>query len=105
MPGKLTINGKDYAVIPMAEYQRLTGRREPALPDADAKGRRPAREAIRATVGHSIMQRRLDAGLSQKQLASRAGISAETLSRIEAGKHRPQAATIDRLAAALGEGE
>jgi ribosome-binding protein aMBF1 (putative translation factor) len=77
--------------------------RLPDLPKADRKGRRPARQAIRATVARSIIRKRLAAGLSQKELATKAGITPETLSRIESGKHRPQTATFDKIVEALGE--
>ena len=103
MTGMLNIDGKQYAVIPLDECARLTGQALPDLPEADAKGTRRAREAIRATIARSVIQRRLKAGLSQAALAERAGIHAETLSRIETGKHRPQAATRERLEQALGE--
>ncbi|MEX2672457.1 MAG: helix-turn-helix transcriptional regulator [Phycisphaeraceae bacterium] len=103
MRNVLTIEGKEYAVIPMEEYRRLTGANLPSLPQPNAQGTRPAREAIRTTLARSVITKRLAAGLTQKELAQRAGISAETLSRIESAKHRPQAATLERIAAALGE--
>jgi transcriptional regulator with XRE-family HTH domain len=51
-----------------------------------------------------IRQRRL-AGLTQRQLAAKAGISAETISRLErAGiTANPETSTLQRLAAALGK--
>jgi DNA-binding XRE family transcriptional regulator len=102
MTGILTIEGKKYAVVPLDEYERLAGAALPELPKADRKGRRPARQAIRATLARSIIRRRLSAGMSQKELAEKAGVAPETLSRIESGKHRPQTATLDKIAEALG---
>lgn len=42
-------------------------------------------------------------GLSQAQLAYRAGTSQQALSRIEAGRSSPSIALLERLAAACGE--
>jgi ribosome-binding protein aMBF1 (putative translation factor) len=99
----MTLKGKKYVLVPEAEYERLAGVALPPLPKADRKGRRPARQTVRATLARSIIRKRVAAGLSQKELAEQAGISPETLSRIESGKHRPQTATIDKIAQALEE--
>jgi transcriptional regulator with XRE-family HTH domain len=42
------------------------------------------------------------AGLTQEQLATRSGVTQETISRLERGSHTPQARTLQRLADALG---
>jgi len=104
MPGTLTINGEEYVVLPVDEYERLTGTKYPALPAADRHGRRDAHGAIRASIGRSVVRRRVAAGLSQQALADEAGVSVETLSRIERGRHRPQAATLEKLEQVLPEG-
>ena len=101
--GTLTIDGKEYVVLPVDEYERLTGTHYPDLPAADRHGRRDARGAIRASIGRSVIRRRIAAGLSQKDLAERAGVSVETLSRIERGRHRPQPATLEKLEQVLPE--
>lgn len=49
-----------------------------------------------------IRAARLRAGLSQGELARRAGISRQSLSYAETGAHRPQPGTIEKLAGALG---
>lgn len=103
MPATLTIDGRDYIVVPREDFERLTGAKAPKLPRADKQGRRPARSALRATFAQSLIRRRIAAGLTQKQIAEQAGIATETLSRIETGKHRPQAATVEKIAGALGE--
>jgi len=41
------------------------------------------------------------AGLSQRELALKAGVRVETLCRIETGKHIPSVPTIDKLDRAL----
>jgi transcriptional regulator with XRE-family HTH domain len=52
-----------------------------------------------------IAQRRKAAGLTQAQLASRAGIRLETLNRIERGKTTPDFSTIRKLVHAVQEAE
>ncbi len=51
--------------------------------------------------GAKIKICRLRAGLSQAGLAQRAGISPNTVARLERGEHRPTLATIEALAHAL----
>jgi len=40
--------------------------------------------------------------MSQKELATKTGLTIATVSRLEGGKHRPHFATVRRLAEALG---
>lgn len=51
-----------------------------------------------------VRERRLHHGLTQAQLALRAGTTQAALSRLEAGGLSPTAATVDRLLFAMGEG-
>jgi predicted transcriptional regulator len=53
---------------------------------------------------HELRELRRRAGLTQKQLASRAGVSQALIARIEAGKVDPSLSTLRRILAALGEG-
>ena len=53
-------------------------------------------------MGAYIRNRRRSLGLSQAQLAVRAGISEAEISRLEAGHRRPNFETGIRLAQALG---
>jgi tetratricopeptide (TPR) repeat protein/transcriptional regulator with XRE-family HTH domain len=56
--------------------------------------------------GDLLRQHRLEAGLSQEELAEVAGISARAISDLERGaRHRPYRATVGRLAQALGLAE
>lgn len=52
--------------------------------------------------GAHLKQLRTDAGLTQEQLADRAGISENTIATIEAGKLNTSVATCFELAKALG---
>jgi transcriptional regulator with XRE-family HTH domain len=53
-------------------------------------------------IGRRIMSLRTIAGLTQAQLASGTGISAQTIYTLEHGKHQPQALTYLRLVTFLG---
>ena len=53
-------------------------------------------------IGASIRSQRLEAGLTQKQLAARAGITQTVLSRTESGSGNPTLSLLEDLAAALG---
>jgi len=51
--------------------------------------------------GRVIRDLRLAAGLSQRELADAAGISQQSLSSYETGRHRPAAAVLAQVTAAL----
>ena len=54
--------------------------------------------------GRILRGARSRAGLSQRQLAARAGIPQESIARIEAGRVDPRMGTVDRLLEACGVG-
>lgn len=101
----VTINGKAYVIVERASYEALKYKNKgailPAFPPKDKDGYYPAAEAIRVSIARDIISERLDAGLSQKELANLAGIRVETLCRIETGKHSPSVKSIERIEAAL----
>lgn len=49
-----------------------------------------------------LVARRLQAGLTQEQLAHRSGIHQSEISKVERGRINPTKETLDALAAALG---
>jgi DNA-binding XRE family transcriptional regulator len=107
-PQYLAIAGKRMVLLDESEYIRLRQRAddwEPALPERDADGNYPADEALGVIVARKIMRRRRALGLTQVDLASRAGIRPETLNRIEQGKHSPSVATVDKIDRALKHAE
>jgi HTH-type transcriptional regulator / antitoxin HipB len=65
----------------------------------------PVEDAAGATLAPGIAKlvsaRRETLGLSQRELAKRAGISHTVISRIEGGEHSPSPKTLERLADAL----
>ena len=101
----ILLEGKPYVVLPRDEYDRLTTLAKaaelPPLPQPDAQGNYPAVEYARASLARKIIRDRVAVGLSQRDLALRAGVRVETLCRIETGKHIPSVPTIDKLDRAL----
>jgi len=101
----VTLAGQRFVILPEAEYRRLRGKTseeaEPVLPAPDARGNYPAVEAARVLLARKIIRRRRAAGLSQVELARRAGVRVETLSRLEHAKHSPNVATVDKIVRAL----
>lgn len=53
-------------------------------------------------LGQRLRQLRLQAGLTQAELARRTGIHRPNIARVEAGRHTPSLETLARLAAAIG---
>ena len=102
----LELAGKRWAIMPEKEYKRLAahagaGSDWPALPKADAQGNYPAVEYARMSLARKIIKARRQAGLTQAELARRAGIRPETLNRVERGKTTPDTATIAKIQRAL----
>ena len=58
-------------------------------------------ELDRASLAEKLVRRRNAAGLSQAELARRAGVRPETLNRIERGKSNPDFATVRKLVVAM----
>jgi DNA-binding XRE family transcriptional regulator len=104
-PRSMKIDGEPYVVLSQAEYDRLAGVvREtplPLYPEADARGNFPAVDYARISIARDILTARARAGLSQKELAQRAGIRVETLCRLEKGKHSAALETLLALDRAL----
>jgi DNA-binding XRE family transcriptional regulator len=57
------------------------------------------------TLPERLIQRRLACGLSQAELARRAGVRVETLNRIERGRTTPDFATVRKLVLAMKAAE
>jgi len=102
------VNGKRMVLLDEGEYHRLRRKAdewEPLLPEPDAEGNYPAEEALRVGLARSILRHRRRAGLTQAELARRAGIRPETLNRIEQAKQVPSMATVEKIDRALNEAE
>lgn len=69
------------------------------------EGLTPGFDLDRASLADKLVRRRRAAGLSQAELARRAGIRAETLNRIERGRNTPDFATVRKLVLAMNAAE
>ena len=101
-------NGRQMVLLEESEYERLMMKAdewEPLLPELDADGTYPAKEHMLASLVRKIIRHRRMLGLSQTELARRAGIRPETLNRIEQGKHSPSVPTVEKIDQALKQAE
>jgi len=71
------------------------------LPKPDKHGTTPAVVFARTSLARKIIRARSEAGMSQKELATAAGIRVETLCRFETGKHTARVTTVEKIARAL----
>ncbi len=70
---------------------------------ADADERRLLAESRRRfSLGARLLDRRLSAGMTQRQLAVASGVDQAEISRIERGQANPTAQTLHALGAPLG---
>lgn len=99
----LDIDGKKLVVLTEEAFAELMEKAGvlPPLPPADKRGARDALAFADAAIARKLISRRIRAGLTQKELAKRAGIRLETICRLEGGKHAPTRETIARINAAL----
>lgn len=81
-------------ILPEAVFREIA---EEAVQE-DARARV---DAYRQKVGEQIRQRRESLGMTQEELADRAGIPQSHVSRLECGRHAPTHLTMQRVAAAL----
>jgi DNA-binding XRE family transcriptional regulator len=69
--------------------------------DGDEAVQEPTGANLAPGIAKLVASRREALGLSQRELAKRAGISHTVISRIEGGEHSPSPKTLERLADAL----
>ena len=101
---RVRVKGQRKVVLDEAAYEALLRKAdlwEPDLPSADASGNYPALAALAVLQARDILRARRKLGLSQVELARRAGIRPETLNRIEQGRNKPSVPTIAKLDRAL----
>lgn len=55
-----------------------------------------------SAIGHRLKVARVKAGMALKDVAGRAGITSQALSRLERGEVDPKWSTIERITRALG---
>ena len=94
---RVRMGGQDYVLLPASEYPRVRGTGRKVVFDAI--------EVVSWSIGRDLRRLRRKAGLSQAEVAARAKIRAETLSRLENGRGNPTVATLRRILQALGATE
>src|SRR5208282_6273907 len=104
----LKLAGKRFVIMEERDFHRLERRAGtadegglPALPKPLPDGNYPAVEAMRVGLARRLIRDRRAVGLTQVELARRAGIAAESPNRIEKGKLTPTMATLQKIDRAL----
>jgi DNA-binding XRE family transcriptional regulator len=100
---RVELDGIRYVILREAAFESLcrkAGIGQDCLAPAD-ESLDPGFELDRASLSQKLVRRRRAAGLSQAELARRAGIRPETLNRIERGRTTPDFATIRKLVEAM----
>ena len=109
----IEVGGQRVAVLPEPEYLKLLelsglATLDSDMPDLPKKlpgGGYPALEYLRANLARDIVQARRDLGLSQAELARRAGMLPAALNRIERGRVDPGVSTVEKIDRALKAAE
>ena len=102
-PKYVQVGDAEVVVLSAKEYERLAKKAdewEPPLPEPNERGNYPL-EALDIVMAQEIIRARRKVGMTQAELARRAGIRAETLNRIEQGKHSPTLRTMQKIDRAL----
>lgn len=81
-----------------SSYEEIARRRRDTV--GYREGYDEARRAF--LIGQAVRERRLELGLSQTEVAARAGMTQSALSRLEAGGAVPTIPVLERIAVALG---
>lgn len=105
----LEVNGKrmvqlterDYLLLVRQAKVKVSDSDMPRLPAIGADGNYPALEYARASLARDIIKTRRQLGLSQVELARRAGIPPESLNRVEHAKTNPTIKTVEKIDRAL----
>jgi DNA-binding XRE family transcriptional regulator len=97
------LDGVRYVILREAAFELLCQRAHipcdgPAI-DEDVSS--PGLDLDRSSLAQKLVRRRRAAGLSQAELARRAGVRPETLNRIERGRTTPDFATVRKLVVAM----
>jgi DNA-binding XRE family transcriptional regulator len=90
---EVRIAGKIFLLVSQEDFQSLS--RDAALPLEELQ----VFGAV--AIGRALRQKRLKAGLTQAELACRAGIRSETLSRLENGHGNSTLSTLEAIHRAL----
>jgi DNA-binding XRE family transcriptional regulator len=99
----IEIDGSNLVIMTRQAFDALMEKAGvlPPLPPVDQHGNTNAIAFARAAIARKLVSRRIQAGWTQKELAKKAGVRLETISRLEGGKHSPTHETMTRLDQAL----
>lgn len=100
LPGYTVTNELTDSGGPMTRRERLSA--DPKKATALQRARRRIAKELGHSPAFSVTQLRLDAGLSQAELASMIGTQQPAIARLEKGQTEPQISTIEKLAEAFG---
>ncbi len=103
----LDIGGERMVILSAREFERLSKKADvwlPPMPTPNERGNYPL-ESLAIFTARDIILTRRKLGLTQAELASRAGIRLATLDRIENGKHLPNVRIMEKIDRALKQGE
>lgn len=104
---RVELDGMRYVIVRESVFDRLC--RQAGLEDgcsiSEEEALTPGFDLDRASLAEKLVRRRGAAGLSQAELARRAGVRPETLNRIERGRTTPDFATVRKLVIAMNAAE
>ena len=96
---RLELDGIRYVVLREAIFEQLCQKAQ--VPSGADTTPSSALDVDSASLADKLLRRRQAVGLSQAELARRAGVRPETLNRIERGKTTPDFATVRKLVVAM----
>lgn len=104
---RVELDGIRYVILRESVFDRLCqqagiGQERVA---ADEQALSPGFDMDRVSLAEKLVRRRRASGLSQVELARRAGVRPETLNRIERGHTTPDFATVRKLVLAMNAAE
>ncbi len=104
----VVLDGVNYAVLRESRLAELCRRAGVAASESGTSRSRTGLDELgldREMLARRLVLRRRRAGLTQVELARRAGIRVETLNRVERGKTTPDFSTIRKLVLAMNAAE
>ena len=104
---RLELDGIRYVILRETVFDRLCQKAGvDQVQEASSEGSAASSlDLDRTSLAAKLLRRRQAAGLSQAELARRAGIRPETLNRIERGRTTPDFATVRKLVVAMNAAE
>jgi DNA-binding XRE family transcriptional regulator len=104
---RMELDGIRYVILRESVFEQLCEKAGIAETNEKAldENLTPAFDIDRASLSEKLRRRRRAAGLTQAELARRAGVRTETLNRIERGHTEPDFTTIRKLVLAMNEAE